>query len=335
MPSTLRLLSRPLYGGLLMAGISLGGSTHADDGAARVVADDPAFHALIDSDAIPERLYGEALWSEGPLALPQGGVIWSDIKSNRVLIWREGEGVSEWLKPAQFHNGHALDQQGRVVAASHGRRGVERREENGEWRLLVDIDGMNKLNSPNDLVVDTNGDIWFTDPTFGIDVPEEGYGGRAVTGGEFVYRFDPQRHELTRLETSMVKTPNGLAFAPGEHILYIADSQQAHDRDDDSLNHHIVAYDVDENGALSGARVFAEVSPGVPDGIKVDEQGNVWSSSDSGIQVFSPAGKRLGRIELPERTANLAFGRGDDRAVYITASASLYRVPVKVDEANR
>lgn len=328
-------LSRSFCTGLLMTGIGAGSAVADETSAPQLVADRDAFHDLIDADATIEKLYGDALWSEGPLALSEGSVIWSDIKNNRVLIWREGEGVSEWLKPSQFQNGHALDHEGRVLAASHGRRAVERLDESGEWRLLADVYGMDKLNSPNDLVVDRSGDIWFTDPTFGIDVEAEGYGGRAVAGGEYVYRLDPQSGELTRLDAPDLATPNGLAFAPGEQTLYVADSERGHDFDDTSLNHRIMAYDVGEDGSLSNARVVTEVTPGFPDGIKVDEQGNIWSSSESGIQVFNPEGERLGRINLPENTANLAFGRGDDQAVYITSSSSFYRVPVQVSEANR
>ncbi|WP_456269291.1 SMP-30/gluconolactonase/LRE family protein [Kushneria sp. AK178] len=330
----LQHVSRSLCTGLLMAGMGAGSALASHGDAPAVVAETPGFAELIDDDADIQRLYDGAKWSEGPLALPDGSVIWSDIKNNRVMIWREGEEVREWLRPAQFHNGHTLDHEGRVIAASHGKRAVERQDDNGEWEILVDLEGENKLNSPNDLVVDRQGRIWFTDPTFGIDQPEEGYGGRSVTGGEYVYRFDPKNDELTRLETPAVKTPNGLAFSPGEDTLYIADSERGHDRDDDSLNHHIVAYDVSDDGALSNERVFVEVSPGVPDGIKVDERGNVWSSSDSGLQVFNPDGERLGRVDLPERTANLAFAEHDGQHyLFVTATSSLYRVPVNIGEA--
>ena len=330
----LQHFSRSLCTSLLMAGMGAGSALASESDAPKVVAETPGFNKLIDKDADIKRLFDGGIWSEGPLALPDGSVIWSDIKNNRVMIWREGEEVREWLRPAQFHNGHALDHQGRILAASHGKRAVERLNKDGKWEVLVDLDGEHKLNSPNDLVVDARGRIWFTDPTFGIDQPEEGYGGRAMTGGEYVYRFDPESGELTRLTTPAVKTPNGLAFAPNETTLYIADSEQGHDREDASLNHHIVAYDVTDDGALSNERVFAEVSPGVPDGLKVDEHGNVWSSSDSGLQVFSPEGKRLGHVDLPERTANLAFAEHDGQHyLFVTATSGLYRVPVKVGEA--
>lgn len=330
----LQHFSRSLCTGLLMAGMGAGSALASEGDAPKVVAETPGLNKLVDEGADIKRLYDGSIWSEGPLALPDGSVIWSDIKNNRVMIWREGEEVREWLKPAQFHNGHALDHEGRILAASHGKRAVERLNKDGKWEVLVDLDGEHKLNSPNDLVVDADGRIWFTDPTFGIDQPEEGYGGTPMTGGEYVYRFDPESEELTRLSTPAVKTPNGLAFAPGETTLYIADSEQGHDREDDSLNHHIVAYDVSDDGALSNERVFAEISPGVPDGLKVDEHGNVWTSSDSGLQVFNPKGERLGRVDLPERTANLAFAEHDGQHyLFVTATKSLYRIPVKVGEA--
>lgn len=300
----------------------------------RVIADDPAFHELVAEDAELVRLYSDARWSEGPLALPDGRLIWSDIENNRVLSWREDEGVdARWLRPAQFHNGHALDHQGRILAASHGKRAIERLEENGEWRVLVDLYGEQKLNSPNDLVVDRQGAIWFTDPTFGIDSPTEGYGGRAVQGGEYVYRFDPKDERLTRLDTPAVQTPNGLAFSPDEGILYIADSRRSGPDGEEPLQ-RIFAYDLGDDGSLVNERVFTEVSPGAPDGIKVDEHGNVWSSSGSGVQVFAPDGRRLGRIELPEITANLAFAKeADGWKVYMTATSGLYRVDVETAAA--
>ncbi|REC94669.1 SMP-30/gluconolactonase/LRE family protein [Kushneria indalinina] len=330
----LQQFSRSLCTGLLMAGMGAGSALASSGDAPEVVVESPEFADLVDKGADIRQLYAGAKWSEGPLALPDGSVIWSDIKNNRVMIWREGEEVREWLRPAQFHNGHTLDHDGRVLAASHGKRAVERQNEDGKWEVLVDLDGENKLNSPNDLVVDRRGRIWFTDPTFGIDEPEEGYGGRSVTGGEYVYRFDPDSSELTRLSTPAVKTPNGLAFAPNETTLYIADSEQGHDREDASLNHHIVAYDVGDDGALSNERIFTEVSPGVPDGLKVDEHGNVWTSSDSGLQVFNPEGQRLGRVDLPERTANLAFAEHDGQHyLFVTATSSLYRIPVSIGEA--
>lgn len=296
-----------------------------------VVSESPAFDRLVAPGSTAELLYDGALWSEGPLALPDGSVIWSDIENNRVLVRRESGEVADWLRPAQFHNGHALDREGRVLAASHGKRGVERLEEDGRWRVLVDLYGEDKLNSPNDLVVDRRGRIWFTDPAFGVRSQTEGYGGREVAGGEFVYRFDPQSDENERLEMPMVAVPNGLAFGPDERILYIADSQRAYDAENAELNHHIVAYDVSEDGDLSNERVFAEIEPGFPDGIKVDEHGNVWSSSASGVQVFDPSGTRIGRIDLPEETANLTFGHG---AVFITATTGLWRLPVLVTDAN-
>ncbi|MCW2293299.1 MULTISPECIES: SMP-30/gluconolactonase/LRE family protein [Pseudomonas] len=325
--STLALLLGPLIGCT---------AAPEQDPRVELIADSPSFNELIAANPRVESITTDAVWAEGPVCLADGRLIWSDVKRNSVMSWKEGQDVQTWLAKSDFQNGHALDHDGRVIAASHGQRAIVRREAGGRWRVLVDRYQGKRLNSPNDVVVAADGGIWFSDPTFGLFNEKEGYGGTQEQDGEYVYRYDPLTNSLTRMATPEVHAPNGLAFSPDGDRLYIADSQQAHDFNDESLAHHIVVYDVKDN-ALSGARVFAEISPGIPDGIKVDENGNVWSSSKEGLQVFSPQGERLGMIRVASSdTGNLTFCSTDDQHwLYITAANQVLRIASKVGGAGR
>ena len=306
---------------------------------AQITYDDPAFRQLVSPKAHLTRLYDKATWSEGPIVMPDGSVIWSDVKQNEVLRWqptgKHSGNVSVWLKPSDFQNGHAVDEQGRIVAASHGKRGIVRQEGN-EWKVLVDKYEGKQLNSPNDLIVDSTGAIWFTDPTFGVKNPLESYGGTVEQDGEYVYRFLPATGVLERLETPDVKAPNGLALSPDERTLYVADSQQAHDFNDQALAHQIIAFDISRaDRKLSNGRVFAVINPGIPDGMKVDANGNVWTSSGDSVQVYSPEGKRLGRVTFPSTVGNMVFGvnKAKKPVLYVTAANGLYRLDVNVKGA--
>lgn len=299
----------------------------------KVAAKTPeAMQQLIPAQAKLEILENNAKWSEGPLVLKDNSVIWSDIVNNRVLQWSEKEGTTTWLYPAQFQNGHAMDNQSRILAASHGKRAIERQETDGSWRVLVDLYEDKKLNSPNDLIVDKEGEIWFTDPTFGILKKEEGYGGNPVAGGEFSYRYNPETQKIVRLNTPEVKTPNGIALSPDQKTLYIADSQLGHNPNDNSLRHHLVAYDIDNNKNLSNGRDLANITTGVPDGIAVDEKGNIWVTGGEYIHIFAPDGKEIGSIKLPTTVANIIFNQlpNGKNVAYITGSNTLYRLEVAV-----
>ena len=180
----------------------------------------------------------------------------------------------------------------------------------------------------------TDDSIWFSDPTFGIDNPAESYGGTSAQDGEFIYRYAPKDKSLTRMKTPMLHSPNSLAFSPDARCLYIADSQLAHNFSDPTLAHRILAYEV-HNHELMNGRVFAEINPGIPDGIKVDECGNVWSSCKEGIQVFNPSGTLLGKVLInSENTGNLNFSSdGLDHWLYVTAAHLVFRLKVKVSGA--
>lgn len=296
-------------------------------------AEDPSFYKLINEQAQPELITDSAVWAEGPVCKPDGEFIFSDARQNRVLSWTKSQGAKIWLSPSDYQNGHAVDAKGRIIAASQGKRALLRQESNGQWTVLADSYQGKRLNSPNDVTVAPDGSIWFTDPTFGILNPQESYGGTPEQEGEFVYRYDTGTHTLTRADTVGMHTPNGLAFSPDGKIFYVSDSQSAHDPKNKSLAHRIMAYRV-HGATLSDGHQFAEVSPGVPDGIRTDEKGNLWSSSQTGVQVFSPQGKLLGKIGVPAKdTGNLALctDESDNKWLYVTASNLALRVPVLVN----
>lgn len=287
-----------------------------------VLVEDERLQKVIDPWVRLERLGGGATWSEGPLWLAEAeAVIWSDIPGNRILRWSAATGeVTVERTDVEFTNGRTRDLEGRIVTCSHGRRAVERTEPDGTTHVLVDRFGEHRLNSPNDVVVASDGTIWFTDPPYGILQPHEGHPGEREYGDHYVFRFDPTTNELTPVVID-VEEPNGLAFSPDESLLYVADTSAAL-RTDGGGNHHIRVYDVIGDRCKNG-RVFAEVSPGLADGFRVDVEGNVWTSSADSVQVYAPDGTRLGKIAVPEKVGNVCFGEQD---LYIAASTSLYRV---------
>ncbi|ULH14225.1 SMP-30/gluconolactonase/LRE family protein (plasmid) [Deinococcus sp. KNUC1210] len=296
----------------------------------RIEVADERLRPLLKEGAVLECLWTGATWGEGPVYLPNGRLVWSDIPGNRLLVWQEGQGVQEYLKPSHFQNGHVLDQQGRIVGCSHGERGIVRQEHDGSWQLLVGEYGGNRLNSPNDVVVTRDGAVWFTDPPYGLIQPHEGYGGTQEQPGQEVYRYDPATQELRVVVSGMV-CPNGLAFSPDESVLYVGDTAGTHSSRGywPEAHHHILAYDMQDGQAVN-ARLFAEVSPGFPDGFRADVQGNIWTSSASGVQIYAADGSRLGEITVPEVIGNLTFGGPDGCTLYIAASTSLYRIEVGV-----
>ena len=296
---------------------------------------DERFRSLLTPGAVLERLWTGATWGEGPVYLPDGRLVWSDIPGNRLLVWQEGQEVREYLKPSHFQNGHVLDQQGRILGCSHGERGIVRQEHDGSWKLLVSEYGGKRLNSPNDVVVAKDGAVWFTDPPYGLIQPHEGYGGTQEQPGQEVYRYDPGTGELRVVVSGMV-CPNGLAFSPDERVLYVGDTAGTHSGESywPEPHHHILAFDLvpGEAGNVEAVneRLFAEVSPGFPDGFRLDVHGNLWTSSGSGVQGYAPDGARLGEIGVPEVIGNLTFGGPEGTTLYIAASSSLYRIEVGV-----
>lgn len=290
----------------------------------------PAFLDLIGPDARLERIWTGGLWCEGPVWLhDEQALLWSDIPNQRVMRWRQAAVVDVWMEPSHFANGHTIDREGRVISCEHGARAVTRREKDGTFTTLADAYEGKRLNSPNDVVVKSDGTIWFTDPPYGILSDYEGYKAESEIGGNYVFRLDPETGALSIVARDLDK-PNGLAFSPDERTLYIADTGFSHTP---GGPHHIRAYDVVDGECLSNSRVFAVIEPGGPDGFRVDKSGNVFASAWDGIQVFAPSSEMLGKILVPEKTANCAFGGADGKRLFITASKSLYAIDVKTTPA--
>jgi gluconolactonase len=284
---------------------------------------DERFNSILLPDSKLEKLASGAVWSEGPVYLEADqSVIWSDIPGNRLLRWSNADGMSEFLKPSHFQNGHTLDLEGRIIACSHGERAVMRLEADGTWTKLVSHFEGKKLNSPNDVVVKSDGTIWFSDPSYGLIQPHEGYGGTQEQAGCYVYRFDPVNLDIDAVVTDMEK-PNGLAFSSDEKTLYVSDTSASHD---ENGNHHIRAYDVIDDSNTANGRVFAVIEPGLPDGFRLDKKGWIFTSSSDSVQVLTPDGTLLGKILVPEKIGNLTFGGTNKDRLFIAASSSLYAI---------
>jgi gluconolactonase len=261
----------------------------------------------------PVLLWSGGAWLEGPLWMPElRRVRFSDIPNDRILEVDPVTGtMTVHRENVEFTNGRTLDLEGSVVQCSHGRRAVER-EVGGVPETIVDRWAGGRFNSPNDVVVASDGAIWFTDPPYGIqDSGVEGHPGEQEYGGCFVFRFMDGVAEP--VITDMVH-PNGLTFSRDESKLYVADSARVWNPD---WPHHIRVYDV----ATGRGEVFADIDPGVPDGLRVDDEGNVWTSAGKQVRVYSPSGELIRSVEFPETVANLCWGDG---VWYVTATTSLY-----------
>ncbi len=276
------------------------------------------FLPLFPPGAALDLLADGGTWFEGPAWTGPEEIVWSDVVGNRLLVWTPEGGAAIALEPSHHQNGHAVDGDGRLVAASHGERAVVRRDTTGHWEMLTDrCDGL-RYNSPNDVVVRRDGSIWFTDPRYGIDKPEEGYGGTVEMPGCRVYRLDPSG--AVSPVTPVMPAPNGLAFSADEEILYVADSQVG----------QILALDVTDGGLEDAREIVPPDDDGHPDGLRVDTDGRIWTSWGSQVRVYRANGQEpatlLGAVHLPETVANLAFGGPDRSTLAITATSGLYRV---------
>jgi len=290
---------------------------------------DPRFEELLREDSKLEKLCTGTIWAEGPVYFAEGDyLLWSDIPNNRMMRYSKADGQTVFREPANFTNGHYRDLQGNLLSCEHGGRRVTRTLSNGTIEVMVDNYQGKRLNSPNDIVVKSDGSIWFTDPPYGILSNREGYKADSELEGNFVFCYYPDRQELTIVADDRDK-PNGLAFSPDESILYVSDTGGSHK--DDGW-HHIFAYDVSGSSdasnpyKLSNSRIFAEVSPGLSDGFRLDVHGNIFTSSGDSIQVYAPDGSHLGKIMVPEIIANCTFGGANKDYLYIVASSSLYGI---------
>jgi len=284
---------------------------------------DERMRDLVLPNAAMVKLDGSALWAEGPVYFPAGDyLLWSDIPNERVLQWVPDLGVRVYSHRSGNCNGNTRDQQGRRVTCEHLTRSVVRFEPDGTRTVLADRHAGKRLNSPNDVVVAADGAVWFTDPSYGILSHYEGERAEPEQEGCFVYRIDPVTGAVAAAIDTM-RMPNGLAFSPDHTVLYVADSSRSHYADGHA---HVKAFDIGPGGTVRGERVLATIDHGVPDGLRVDEFGNVWISSERGVEVFSAAGVHLGVIHVPEPVANLTFGGAKNNRLFITATTSVYAV---------
>lgn len=291
------------------------------------VVRDPRFEQLVPAASELVWLADGAEWAEGPVYVPtDDAIVWSDVRRNVVHRWSAADGATDLHRPSDFANGHTLDHGGRILACEHGPRRVARYEADGSRTTIVDRYQGKRLNSPNDLVVASDGAIWFTDPPYGILDDREGYKADSELGGCFVFRLDRVTGALT-VATDYLVHPNGLAFSPDERTLYVSDTSIARI---EGGNHHIVAFDVIDGRRLESPRIFKVIEPGVSDGLRLDVEGNIWTSAGDGVQVFDADGVELGRILLPEEASNCTFGGPDGRRLYVTATSTLWSIEVGI-----
>jgi gluconolactonase len=276
------------------------------------IKDEKAFAKLFPKGAKVERLATDMQFIEGPIWISkQNKLIFSDIPANELKQWTRAKGVEPFRKPTNNTNGNTLDRQGNLISAEHTAHRLSRTLPDGKIETIVEQFEGKDLNSPNDVVVKSDGSLWFTDPDYGLGQRKK------VQAGNYVYRYDPKSKQLQPVAKDFDK-PNGLCFSKDESKLYIADS---------GTPRHIRVFNVSSDGtSLTGGNVFTKIDKGGPDGIRCDSKGNVWSSTGDGAQIFAPDGHLIARVLLPEAGANVELGGG---MLFITARKSLYAVPIK------
>ena len=296
-----------------------------------LIANSEKFWDLIEHDSSLEIKYEGTKWAEGPAwNFKTNQLIWSDVPQNKMYCLNSDSSVSIFKENSNYNNGNFIDQQGRLVSCQHGKRRIIRKEKSGKNTIIVDNYKGKKLNSPNDVVVKSDGTIWFTDPPYGIMTNEEGFKSKSELAGNYVFRINTN-NQLEIICDDFDK-PNGLAFSPDEDFLYIADSGASFDGIiHPNRPHHIRKFKVIKNNYLEDLGVFTVINPGVPDGFSVDFLGNIYTSSWDSIQIFSPSGENIGKIDIPEKVSNCCFGGTDKKTLYITASSRLYSIRLKVN----
>jgi gluconolactonase len=295
---------------------------------------DARFGALAFANVHLEKLYTGCRWAEGPAWFAAGRyLVWSDIPNDRMLRWDETDGsVSVFRQPSMNSNGHTVDREGRLVSCEHRGRCVARTGFDGRREVLAERFDGKRFNSPNDVVVKSDGSIWFTDPSFGIDSDYEGDAAESEIGASNVYRIDPDSGRVSVVASDFVQ-PNGLAFSPDESLLYIVDTGLTHRADGP---HHVRRFEVTGHGqALTGGAVFATCPAGLYDGLRVDAHGNLWLSAGDGVHCHAPDGTLLGKIRVPETVANVCFGGPKLNRLFICGTTSLYAVYLNTRAAPR
>lgn len=295
----------------------------------------PRFGSLLLGNCRLEKLYTGTRWAEGPCYFADGDfLIWSDIPNNRMLrltapslgslgVPTQEQSVTVFRQPSRCSNGNTRDRQGRLVTCEHESRRVTRTEWDGSITVLADRYEGRRLNSPNDVVVKSDGSVWFTDPPYGIMSDYEGNKSESEQNGNYVFRLDAQSGAVSIVADDFDK-PNGIAFSPDESRLFIADSGKPR---------HMRVFDVKDGKVLTGGRVFAECDAGCFDGFRFDTEGNLWTSTKAGVSCYAPDGTLLGKIRVPEAVANLTFGGPKRNRLFITATTSLYSVFVNAKGA--
>jgi len=280
------------------------------------------FTDIVPAGAKLEKLADGFMFTEGPVwDAASKCLFFSDIPGNKMRKWTEDKGIEIFRDPSGKSNGLTLDKQGRLMACEHANRRVSLTGKDGKVVTIADKYEGKRLNSPNDVIVKSDGSIYFSDPPYGLTA-EFGVLGEQELSFQGVFRLSPDGKALTLLVDDFEK-PNGLAFSPDESLLYIDDTDRVHVR----------VFDVKPDGSISNGRVFVEVEgeeEGNVDGMKLDSEGNVYVTGPGGISVFDPSGSKLGRIDVPEVAANMAWGDADWKTLYITASTSLYRIRLGV-----
>lgn len=290
---------------------------------------DDEFGACIIGHARVERLWSGARWSEGPAWFPAGRyLVWSDIPENRLMRWDETDGsVSVFRQPSNNTNGNTVDGQGRLVSCEHLSRRVTRTEHDGTVRVIASDWEGKRLNSPNDVVVKSDGSVWFSDPSYGIMTDYEGNRAKSEIGACHLFRADPESGLVEAMATDLVK-PNGLAFSADERTLFVSDTGVTHTPGGPA---HIRRFDVAPDGTLGADEVFAECSAGVFDGFRLDTGGRIWSSAADGVHCLAPDGRLIGKIRIPEIVANVCFGGAKLNRLFICGTTSLYSVYLNVN----
>jgi gluconolactonase len=287
---------------------------------------DERFRRCFNRTAQIEKLWSGARWTEGPAYFPAGRyLVFSDIPNDRTLRYDDCDGhVTVFQHSSSYANGHTVDRQGRLVSCEHGTRRVSRTEHDGRVTVIAERYHGKRFNSPNDVVVKSDGSIWFTDPPYGILSDYEGFKAERELDKNYVFCCDPGTGALRAVADDFV-CPNGLAFSLDERKLYIADSHPS--------QRTMRVFDVGDDGALRNGRVFATCTAGRFDGFRLDDTGRIWTSTDDGVHCYDPDGTLLGKLHLPEIVSNVCFGGSKHNRLFITATTSLYAVLLPVNGA--
>jgi gluconolactonase len=289
---------------------------------------DERFRACVKLNARVEKLFDGCRWAEGPVYFAAHRYLaWSDIPNDRMLRWDETDSrVTVFRSPAHYTNGNTVDREGRLVSCEQGTRRVTRTEHDGSITVIADRFEGRRFNSPNDVVVHSDGSTWFTDPSYGIDSDYEGHRADPELDGCHVYRVDGHSAGITRVADDFER-PNGLAFSRDERKLYISDTGAS--------RRHMRVFDVGERGTLGNGKLFARCTVGGFDGFRLDSGGRIWSSAGDGVHCLDADGTLIGKVLVPEAVANVCFGGPKHNRLFICATTSLYSVLLPVNGARR